>query len=76
MERADSSGRVTACFFATEKVRQSFEKAKIKNVRLERLTEQSIATSIYEIGSSHLLPDDFADHVAAAYARAGFPRPR
>jgi len=76
MERADSTGKVTARCFATERVRQAFQRAKIRNVLLERLTEQSVMTSIYEIGCSHLLPPDFAHRVSAAYARAGIPQPK
>lgn len=75
METPDSAGRVTAHKFVTEKVRLAFEKAKIKNARLERLTEQSVRTSVYEIGSSHLLPHDFSRRVEAAYIRAGIPKP-
>lgn len=75
METPDSIGRVTAHKFVTEKVRQVFDRAKIKNVHLQRLTEESVSTSIYEVGSSHLLPHDFTRRVDAAYARAAVPRP-
>jgi len=76
MEREDSTGRVTARIFVTEKVREALDRAEVKNLRLQRLTEKSVMTSIYEIGSSHLLPCDFSQRVDAAYARAGVSRPR
>jgi len=75
MEAVDPSGRRTANIFATEPVRQVFRRAKIKNIIFERLTERSVNTSVYEIGSSHLLPLDFQSRVDAAYGRAGVPRP-
>ncbi len=76
MERADSSGKVTARCFVTEKVQQVFKRENIENVRLDCLADKSVMTSIYEIGRSYLLPPDFAHRVAAAYARAGIPLPR
>jgi hypothetical protein len=75
MERPDSTGKVTARIFVSEKVLQVFNKAEIKNVLLERLTETMVSTSVYAIGGSHLLPANFAQLVSAAYRRAGVPRP-
>ena len=75
MEEPDSAGQITANIFVTEKVRKAFDKAKIQNLRFQSLTEMNVMTSIYEIGRSHLLPQDFSRRVDAAYARAGVPRP-
>ena len=75
MERPDFKGKVTAHIFVTEKVRRLIDAARINNVRLERLTEQTVSTSVYEIGRSHLLPHDFSQRVRAAYVRAGVSPP-
>jgi hypothetical protein len=76
MARPDSNGGEAASIFVTERVREIFGNAKINNVRLERLTEKTVSTSVYEIGCSHLLPGDFSKRVTAAYVRADVPRPK
>ena len=75
MEHPDTRGHRTAAMFTTERVRQVFRRAKVRNLELERLTQVNVNTSIYEIGSTHLLPPDFNARVDAAYVRAGVPRP-
>lgn len=75
MERPNSRGKVIALKFVTEKVHQIFKRAKIKNIRMECLTERSVMTSIHEIGDPHSIPADFIQRVNAAYARADVPRP-
>jgi hypothetical protein len=76
MERADTKGKVTAIIFVTERARQIFAKAKVENVRFERLTEREISTGVFEIGSvTHRLPTDFKQRVDAAYRRAGVDKP-
>ena len=76
MERADVRGSFTGHVFVTERVRQVFEQAKMKNVRLERLTETSVSAMVYEAGKDYLLPTDFSRRVDATYTRAGIPRPK
>jgi len=77
MERPDTKGKMTARIFATEKIRQLFADAKVENLRFERLTEQEISTSVYEIGCvQHRLPADFKQRVDEAYRRAGVEKPR
>jgi hypothetical protein len=76
METPDALGKTTAHVFVTERVRLAFEKAKVKNVRFGRLTERSVMTANYEIGSSHRLPRDFSLRVSAAYRRAGISPPK
>jgi hypothetical protein len=75
MERPDERGRVTGHVFATERVRDVFRRAKVRNVAFERLTDVSVNTDTYEVGSDYLMPPDFSQRVDAAYARAGVPRP-
>lgn len=75
MEREDARGATTGSTFVTERVRSVFRKAKVRNVRLERLCELSVSADIYSFGREYMLPDDFARRVDAAYAVSGLPRP-
>ena len=76
MEHPDSRGHRTAVVYVTERVRTVFRRAKVRNVELKRLTEVSVSTWVYEVGSAHLLPTDFRARVDAAYVLADVPRPR
>ena len=76
MEHPDTRGHRNSRIYVTERVRQAFRRAKVRNVELERLTEATVNTSIYEVGSAHLLPSDFEAPVNAAYILAKVPRPR
>jgi hypothetical protein len=76
MERADSGGCVSAHIFVTEQVRAIVRRAAIKNVIFQRLTDVTLLTSIFEIGSPKTLPADFRSRVAAAYSTANVPIPR
>jgi hypothetical protein len=75
MELPYADGEASGTKFATERVKQAFHRAKIKNVAFERLSERSVDASIYKIGSNHLLPPDYSDRVDEAYRRAGVERP-
>ena len=75
MEKPDAQGRTTAHVFVTERVRLALEAARVKNVRFERLTERTVMTSVYEIGSAYKLPSDLSARVSAAYSRAGIDPP-
>jgi hypothetical protein len=48
---------------------------KVRQVSLTRVTEFEMATFGYAIGKPHLIPADFEQRVADAYARQGVPRP-
>jgi hypothetical protein len=76
MELPDCRGKASAHVFVTEPVRLAFSGAKIENVDFRALSEISVDTSVYEIGSQYLLPSDFSLRVAAAYRDAGMPRPK
>ena len=76
MEHPDTQGHRNSRIYVTELVRQVFRRAKVRNVELERLTEVTVNTSIYEVGSAHLVPSDFEARVNAAYVLAKVPRPR
>ena len=75
MERADAIGNFTADIFVTEKVRQAFVQAKIKNLTFDALSDSSVGTDVFEITRSYQLPRDFSQRIDAAYARAGVRRP-
>jgi hypothetical protein len=75
MERPDPLGDRTATRFVTGSVLRALNKAKVKNVRLGRLNEECVGTSVYTIGRRHLLPPDFEARLATAYEQAGVPRP-
>jgi hypothetical protein len=75
MHTPDAAGNTTGHVFVTEALRRVFRHAKVGNVAFERLTNLSLPTSIYEIGSQHLLPDGFSQQVEHAYTRAGREAP-
>jgi hypothetical protein len=47
----------------------------VSNLRYTRLTDLELKTSIFEIGSPHRLPRDFASRVRAEYKNCGHKMP-
>lgn len=75
MEAPDSMGMTSTHLFITNRVRQVLTKAKIRNLRFERLTEICVNTSNFTAGLKHLLPPDYEARLTTAYNEAGVPRP-
>ena len=61
--------------FITSEVWIALRKAKVRNVRFERLSEEEMSTSIYEIGHEHRLPPDYKERLAQVYRTADVPIP-
>jgi hypothetical protein len=61
--------------YATVRVARAFERAKVRHVEHTRLSELEVSTDVYGVTLRHLLPADFEQRVADAYARQGVPRP-
>ena len=75
MEAPDQAGKISAKRMMTDTVRRALAKAKVRNLELCSLPDESVSTSVYTIALQHLLPPDFEQRVAEAYAHAGVPRP-
>lgn len=75
MEAPDHLGRSTSHRYVSGRVRSALERAGVRNLDFTALPDRRVATSVYTIGSPHLLPADYAARVDAAYAAAGVPRP-
>ena len=75
MESADALGKVTARRFVGPRTHKLLRQINAPNLKFGRLSEHSLACSIFEIGLRHLLPPDYADRVAFAYERSKVPRP-
>ena len=76
VDRPDSRGKSSMTRIVTEEVVALLQRNRISNVLCERLTEVSVATDVFEIGSRYLLPTDFQSRVASAYRAAGKAPPR
>lgn len=59
----------------TERIAKALKRACVSNIRLERLTDVSMTTGIYECGRTDLLPNDFRLRVQAAYAKRDLQPP-
>jgi hypothetical protein len=75
MERPDACGDFTLFRYATARVVQVFEREKVRPLRFTRLRELEMEVAVYGVGKPHLMPADFEQRVADAYARQGVPRP-
>lgn len=75
MEAPDQLGKVSMWRCVTERVWRVLRQAKVGNLLFQRLPDVSVSTSVYD-GLRHLLPVDFKDRLATAYAEAGVPRPK
>jgi hypothetical protein len=75
MERPDARGDLTLLRYATARVVRVLERAKVRPLRFTRLSELEIDVADYSVGKPHLMPADFEQRVADAYARQGIPRP-
>lgn len=75
MATADNRGKVTGHIYATESVVDAIRRAKVRNIEFECLADAWVSTAVYEIGSRYRLPQDYAQRIDKAYARAGVSRP-
>jgi hypothetical protein len=75
MEAPDQLGMISTIRMMTGPVRRALEKAKVRNLEFCSLMDESVDRGVYTIGLQHLLPPDYQQRVADAYARAGVPRP-
>jgi hypothetical protein len=75
MERPDRLGKTSSIRMVTEGVYKKLKEAKCGNLQFTRLSEDLMDTSVYTIALAHLLPEDFASRLEAAYRAAGVPRP-
>ena len=75
VDRADHLGKSSMTRIVTRRVADLLKKHGIPNVQCVPLSEVSISTSVFEIGSHHLLPHDFRTRVASAYREAGMTAP-
>ncbi len=71
----DEKGKSSTQRFVTERVVRLLKRHRIRNVRMERLSEAVFPTDIYEIGLQHRLPRDFRKQVAKLYRDLRIPRP-
>lgn len=71
----DSLGKASSGRIVTEQFVKLMKANRISNHRTVRLSDVQCGTSIYEIGSQHLLPSDFATRVLDAYRDAGLQPP-
>jgi hypothetical protein len=76
VDRADARGKSSMRRIVTRRVVDLLSRHRITNVRWIPLSEVSTSTSVFEIGSEHLLPSDFRGRVASAYRDAGVPLPK
>ncbi len=75
MERCDDRGGFTIFRYATAPAAQILQREKVRPLRFTPLGELEMDAVGYGIGKPHLMPADFEQRVADAYARQGVPRP-
>lgn len=76
MERPDEKGNTTASILVTQRVKDLFEKEKIRNVKLERLGETETDLSVYEIGLQYKLPTNYKNIIKEANKKEGESVPK
>lgn len=76
MEAPDATDRRTTHRFVTRRVKEALDRAKVRNLSLTCLPDLNVDATVYRISQPHLLPSDFEQRLAAAYAAAGVPRPK
>lgn len=71
MQRPDEKGNTTASIFIDQKVKDLFDREKIRNVKFVRLDEVETDISVYEIGKQYRLPKNYKNQIKDAYKLVG-----